>query len=319
MLVVVEGPDLSGKSTLAQRLATHFDVRYVKWPYEKHILEKCPDESGETFYKTLLQFANEPMVMDRGFLSNFVYCDFLNRQYDNEYIHEIVKNLKPIILYLHPTDEIFAKRQREEEFIDRDKLTDLRNCYLKHAETMKTHNGWDIETIEVNSNTDVFASAVKTVNNSMLTRDARNAVYADGKFVKVYSNYHKDEKATLEKLFNEFQFEPTDCSSSYDDDYEDILPRLHEVCELLKIHSAHRGAVVMNPKAERGDCICLWQLFIRDDSLHSLVYIRSSDIDRKLKQDLEMTSWLVKEVANKVGISRIEPCKVIQGSAHIYV
>ena len=318
MIVVIEGPDLSGKSTMAEHLAEEIGFKYIKWPYEKHILEKCPDESGETFYKTLLQFKDCNMVLDRGFISNFVYCDFLNREYDNSYIHEVIKELKPLIIHLHPSNETLeARMDRGEDFIENDKLYALRDCYLKHVETLKNEHNWDIKTVDVND--DDYDTVKELVFQKGVLDGVRHDIKTEGQSVVVYSNHHSTHLETIEKMFNIFDFDPRYHNSAYDDDYEAILPRVEEVANLLKQYPTHRGAVILNSKAERGDCICLWQLMIRNGRMNSLVYIRSSDLERKLKQDLEMTTWVVKTVAEKVGIQQLGRCKVIQGSAHIYI
>lgn len=321
MFIVVEGPDLSGKSTLAKSLSKVNNFRLVKWPYTKHILEKCPDESGETFYRTLQQFKDLDVVMDRGFISNFVYDKLLNRQYDNSYIYEVVKDLDPHFIVLKPTIELLEERSRSraETFIKDHQWSMLLSLYDKAANEF-SKRGWNVSVVDVKSNEHNLSFAANFAMNSrsyrqQIKRDVEN----NGKVVEVFSAHHDKHLSTKELLF----LSTLECSfqnehAEFDADYAHILDRLRDVIALLKKEPTHRGAVILNSKAESGECICLWQFLVRDSTLFTSVYIRSSDLHRKLIQDVQMTRWLAQEVSRGLGV-QVGPLYIVQGSAHYYL
>ena len=75
MIIVVDGPDGCGKSTLAKRLAHELDFEY------RHTWQPpCTDGNPFKHYlDILIKYMMEDVVLDRGVLDELVYPKILNR------------------------------------------------------------------------------------------------------------------------------------------------------------------------------------------------------------------------------------------------
>lgn len=326
MIIIVEGPDLSGKSTLAKNLATELGYRYIKWPYSSKILEKCPDESGETFLNTIKQFKDIDMVLDRGFISNIVYVEAYDRDYDFTYIFNLVDELKPVFISLEPTSQIVHDRyeNRGDDFINKLELEKLIKIYYKVINNLKSIESWDINSIPIRElDYDPLNRALDMLNIANIKRDRIESLYENGDELECWSNYHRKYMKTLEGI-GECSWIDEDIYRNIkgveDKDYSNLEIKIDKVVEILNNRPSDRGAIIINPNAEYGDCVCLWQFFIREDELITIMYIRSSDIFRKLEVDIKMSRWLTGLIHSRIKYNIIiGRMLLVQGSSHIYI
>jgi len=326
MIIVVEGPDLSGKSTLANNLAISLGYKLIKWPYSSKILEKCPDESGETFLKTIEQFKDVDIVLDRGFISNIVYCDLYERNYDNSYIYELVKKLDVMFIQLNPSEEVMTTRyiNKGDELVDSNDLSKLKSLYEQHSDGLRCCHDWDVRTIYIDDiNYNPLEETLKTIKMTKTQAKLLESIKRTGKESWVWSNYHNEYTNTLE-IIGANRWLPSEEFESLepvkDSDYGDMTDKINKVVDKLNNRETDRGAIIINPNAEDGDCVCLWQFFIRNNTLITITYLRSSDIIRKFDVDVKMARWLTEQIKSKLRYDlKIGQMLLVQGSAHIYI
>ena len=326
MIIVVEGPDLSGKSTLAKNLATELGYKYIKWPYSSKILEKCPDESGETFLNTIKQFKDVDMVLDRGFISNIVYVEAYDRDYDFTYIYNLVEELNPIFISLEPTSQVIHSRyeKRGDDFVNKLELEKLIKIYYKVINNLKSIKGWNINSIPINEiDYSPLDKALKICNVMHVIESRIESLHDNGNEIACWSNYHNEDRIILEEI-GECQWVYEEIYKNIegveDKDYDNLEYKIDKVVDILNDRPTDRGAIIINPNAEYGDCVCLWQFLIRDHELITITYIRSSDVIRKLETDIKMSRWLTGQIHSKLRYSiNIGRMLLVQGSSHIYI
>src|SRR5450432_2856252 len=93
MIIILEGADLTGKSTLANRLSTLLQFPIVRpWIYLAH-----PKPSVLSVAKTLHQLfrhIHPDIIYDRFFFSEYIYAQILGR--DREYVADLIREWESI-------------------------------------------------------------------------------------------------------------------------------------------------------------------------------------------------------------------------------
>lgn len=108
MRIIIEGADLTGKSTLAKRLAEDFDLSYV------HVVRK--DLHTKDFYMNLLD--KHDVVFDRHFIGESVYPFLFDREpkFNKVGFDEILRKAKDlgyVIVVTYATDEQLDERVKQ--------------------------------------------------------------------------------------------------------------------------------------------------------------------------------------------------------------
>jgi thymidylate kinase len=94
-VVIVVGPDMTGKTQIAKELASRLQVPYFKASSEHHAFMNEPDKFVKDIRYAdprLIDFIAQTgasVVMDRGFPCEFVYATAFGRETDYEAIHRI--------------------------------------------------------------------------------------------------------------------------------------------------------------------------------------------------------------------------------------
>ena len=115
-IIVIDGPDNSGKSTLIESLLSDKKYRLIDFP--KKINGKCISlgtDNDKALVETLYKFLdpNFTYILDRGYPSNIVYSGFLRGEMDPYVELEDWKGFKSefniieVILTRNPLDEDF--------------------------------------------------------------------------------------------------------------------------------------------------------------------------------------------------------------------
>lgn len=121
MILLFEGPSLSGKTTLARKLAED-----VKWPYIKFPSSVCPTSEGvwefddpriDLLCRAISTCAGEiaqyfDFILDRCWLSNYVYSLFFSRSDSPEFYLEALRRLSPYLLVVCVTADAETLRDR---------------------------------------------------------------------------------------------------------------------------------------------------------------------------------------------------------------
>jgi thymidylate kinase len=111
MIVILEGADLVGKTTLANALSNRLHIPQTGiW-----IDLNCPQPAVVSVSKTLrmvIQALHPDIIFDRSFLSEWVYSKIKNREYN--YINELIAEWEKVndlfLIILYANDDVLKKR-----------------------------------------------------------------------------------------------------------------------------------------------------------------------------------------------------------------
>jgi thymidylate kinase len=142
MLVVFEGCDKSGKSTLSQKFAdaTEIPLIKIKMGKSRQFWETHIQAISETVYHVMKCLGTKvDMVLDRFIISDDVYVNVFNREpLDYFKPYEDFKDV--IFIYCCPTLEtILGRVDREEKIINEQELVKLYNEYYKQFQVYAKH------------------------------------------------------------------------------------------------------------------------------------------------------------------------------------
>lgn len=130
-LIVIEGPDGVGKSTICKLLSDRTGIPIMRMP-------EPPRENIEQFsqfYRRTVANIDGVMILDRFFPSSMVYGSYFKRDTPLDDIVKLSKK-REIFTFIIDTDVPF----RGDEFINEDQWPEIRNTYLSLAKT----NKWEI-------------------------------------------------------------------------------------------------------------------------------------------------------------------------------
>lgn len=136
MIIIVEGIDRVGKTTLCKKLSKELQMPIYKHKNNQFDY-KLMDNNNETDKMLqlldLYQILNGDVIFDRFHWSDYVYGN-IERNYDGyksssnvNIIENKLKNMEAIIIYIKPTDLEESSRQHGKDLFKYDKLMDL--CY----------------------------------------------------------------------------------------------------------------------------------------------------------------------------------------------
>lgn len=141
MILLIDGPDGTGKTTICNELASLLKIPLVKMPNMKQYFENgMTEEFSKFFNEILVQFKTTDFILDRGYTSSLVYSKVFSRHFDMSYIDEIEAELKPQVFILTATDEELFKRRPTDEIIAQDFRIDVNAEYRRLA----TERGYNI-------------------------------------------------------------------------------------------------------------------------------------------------------------------------------
>lgn len=131
-MIIVEGPDCAGKSTLCSLLSAVLKLDII------HLSNKS-DNSYKAYLQRIEDMAKKPVIYDRFFFSEAVYSQILKRERafsDSEYVDLKNKLHDNAIQVIHCTreDSILLERYktRGEDFVTRSELINISNCFWDH-------------------------------------------------------------------------------------------------------------------------------------------------------------------------------------------
>lgn len=133
MIIILEGADLTGKSTLAHRLSILLQFPVVRpWIYLAQ-----PKPSVISVAKTLRQLfrhIHPDIIYDRFFFSEYVYAQVLGR--DREYVADLIREWESIpdvfLVYLTASDEAIQSRYEErggDWYVSLEQIFAIRDAY----------------------------------------------------------------------------------------------------------------------------------------------------------------------------------------------
>lgn len=119
MIVLIDGPDNVGKTTVINKLHESTGYPIIKMPNMKEYFEKgLTEEFSKLFNETIVQFRKFSFILDRGFTSSLVYSKVYNRSFDLSYLKDIQEQLNPVVIILHNTDSNGKNIRFQDDDID---------------------------------------------------------------------------------------------------------------------------------------------------------------------------------------------------------
>ena len=150
-IVLLDGPDGSGKTTVAQLLHEKTGLPIIKMPRMPEYFKTNAEEMSKLFNETIIQFSDFSFILDRGFPSSMVYSKVFNRNEDLSYLAYITKVLHPKIYILTATDKELFRRKPVDEIIPKEDRIKINVEYQRLAGIMnwKLIDTTDLEDTQV--------------------------------------------------------------------------------------------------------------------------------------------------------------------------
>ena len=145
-IVILEGHDKSGKSTIATALSEQLNIPIFKVVRNKYWWD--PEINLKYLTEGITQFIEQTktsVILDRWVPSDYMYSKLFNRpiNYDTIFnIDERLSKLNTTIIYCHKNKEAFEFDEEDKEFINMtmyDKMTEL---YREYSDKSKCNHLW---------------------------------------------------------------------------------------------------------------------------------------------------------------------------------
>lgn len=134
MILLIDGPDGTGKTTVCNILAEKLEWPIVKMPNMKEYFDKgMTEEFSKFFNEMLLQFKGFDFILDRGYTSSLVYSKVYERQFDLSYLYNYEKDLNAKVIILTVSDEKMYERRPVDEIIINELRSEIRDEFERLA------------------------------------------------------------------------------------------------------------------------------------------------------------------------------------------
>lgn len=124
MIIIVEGIDRVGKTTLCKRLKEEIGIAVLKdFTMNGKLKKKIVNEKMLTTLNVLDAFLDQDIVIDRFHLSEAVYGK-LDRGYKNKFVRDIderLSQMKACLILVRPENEEWLRKAEEEHGSDLEK------------------------------------------------------------------------------------------------------------------------------------------------------------------------------------------------------
>lgn len=103
MIIVFEGHDKSGKSTIAKALASCFDCKYLRDEFLKQAASEDANQSYARYQLALFADCFDPdkyVIIDRALLSHLVYSNVFGQAHSDNVIDKTIELLKDKVFYV---------------------------------------------------------------------------------------------------------------------------------------------------------------------------------------------------------------------------
>lgn len=132
-IIIFEGVDMSGKSTIAKALSNQTGIPIFKMNVPKHFWDFLIHQrySGEAITQMLEQ-TEQSVILDRSFVSDYMYALLFNRPYDlRKHIdtdHRFAA-MNALIVYCYKDKEFFQHDEEDKDFVSVKDYTEMQNYY----------------------------------------------------------------------------------------------------------------------------------------------------------------------------------------------
>ena len=166
MLIILEGMDCTGKSTLAKKLSEKLDFPIVKGSSFEQA--KC---SNADLFKSFMELTKlKNTILDRFIYSNEVYASIyedysiLSDEQRRFVEREIAGSALLVYLHANNTTLIARIEKRGDDYVTIDKFNEIRSSYLSALAKSKYIEGMSFNTAEMSTD-DIVNEIVSRLNN----------------------------------------------------------------------------------------------------------------------------------------------------------
>jgi thymidylate kinase len=139
--IFIEGTDAVGKSTLTKSLSKILNLDIIRMQKAvKGFKNDTIEDMSYIFSTTIAQLKNYDFIVDRGFVSSLVYSKIYKRKYNFEYINDVNKSLKPIIIILTSDIGTIIRRRKVDKIITNSKRNEIIKEYENVYKKLKSKN-----------------------------------------------------------------------------------------------------------------------------------------------------------------------------------
>lgn len=296
--IILEGPDLSGKSTLYQKL---HDASDYCWN-----------------------------IQDRSSLSMVVYARLYNK---NDYFHvqalkEELANLNNVMFILIPSWSVIADRfqKRGDEIQNLVSLKKLHDLFSEAADEFEKYPNVVVARKEVDD------SMISFIVNNLATRFERLPFYKHANSFKIATGCSKNlekiglnlthyDSGTFDDISEDMlQYEKE--KNYYQKIRKKMLNKIDNEIAGLNEYQRYETHASRRFVYTDDSCVSLCHFMLRNDCLHGEFYLRSSEVKETLKYDMNFIKSLTKDVFLKLSnFTEINMCKINLkiGSGHIII
>ena len=159
VVILMEGSDLCGKSTIAKELAKRLKIPYYKGKGPTNIQASIKDRAIAELNQItdFLEQTNHSVVIDRNYLSEWVYGSVFHREIDEAHLKEIddkYSKMDAVNIIVTASDEVLEKRfeKRGDRMIDMAGIIMVKEKYDRVSQSIKTpvitiENNDDVEEV----------------------------------------------------------------------------------------------------------------------------------------------------------------------------
>lgn len=346
MIIIVEGIDRCGKTTLIDRLCK-FDNSIIRFK-DYNVCSKTYNDEGfkdfslgklDTTVAMLKQLSEQgfDVIVDRLHLTELVYGSVERNQTSHMEIGELdnrLAEMKSLLVLVEPTDLAWSNEQAEKDQTEH--YHAFKSAYINSAiekyHTDFNHLGETIEYIfrrreETNS---IMANGMilfvksegRKINN---TKEIINDVteFEDITTAEILNTFNLDKTFTMNfeydvKNKTEGKYGPYDMKY-----YHDIFDKLESAIDLLVTDNINTRRCII--QFDKDHCFQYIQFLIRDNKLTVICNMRSCNVEDNYKSDIFICSILadkLKEIyANKFRTTLHQTHDIIMnvGSLHAFI
>lgn len=146
MVIIIEGLDCTGKTTLSKRFSEKYNFTYIKESYTDSDIEKV-NRLNDLFKRVVQNDQN--YIYDRTtVIDDFVY-DFLNEKQSSlqdykDLIYAILSQCKIIHLILDEKTRLKRFNERGDQYITNDMIEQIRTNYVRFYTNVKNVHFYDL-------------------------------------------------------------------------------------------------------------------------------------------------------------------------------
>jgi len=137
MIIIIEGVDKTGKTTLAKELAKKLGLQYFKSNLQKGHFNNNDFKNAlkyeGLFMIDFLEQVNINLIIDRSYPSEFAYARAYERETDDKILFELddrCAKLGVLMIYCYKTDnDQYLNELTDEIIIDHTKMDLIKHCY----------------------------------------------------------------------------------------------------------------------------------------------------------------------------------------------